>query len=117
MKSSGYRSFGGIAEESSIPETLAIPSAVSLVSNDIMGSYGKFQSPFGSKPVIYADWTASGRCLAKIETYIQDNVLKFYGNTHTTSSITGHQSTCFRHESRQLVAQAVNAKVYEIAKL
>ena len=38
-------------------------------------------------------------------------VMPLYGNTHTTSSITGHQSTCFRHEARQIVAEAVNAKV------
>lgn len=28
-----------------------------------------------------------------------------------TTSITGNQSTCFRHEARQAVAEAVNAKV------
>ena len=31
--------------------------------------------------------------------------------TPTTTSITGHQSTCFRAESRQIIAQAVNAKI------
>jgi selenocysteine lyase/cysteine desulfurase len=40
-----------------------------------------------------------------------DEVLPFYGNTHTTTSVTGHQSTCFRHEARQLVAESVNAKI------
>jgi selenocysteine lyase/cysteine desulfurase len=37
--------------------------------------------------------------------------MPLYGNTHTTTSITGHQSTCFRHEARQIIAEAVNAKV------
>eukprot|EP01034_Spumella_vulgaris_P024591 gene24590-30957_t len=37
--------------------------------------------------------------------------MPFYGNTHTTTSVTGHQSTCFRHEARQIIAESVNAKV------
>jgi len=36
-------------------------------------------------------------------------VLPLYGNTHTTTSATGMQSTFFREESRQLIKQAVNA--------
>ena len=38
-------------------------------------------------------------------------MLPHYGNTHTTTSLTGAQSTCFRHEARQLIAQACNARV------
>jgi selenocysteine lyase/cysteine desulfurase len=34
-----------------------------------------------------------------------------YGNTHSSASRTGHQSTSFRHESRQIIAEAVNAHV------
>ena len=35
-----------------------------------------------------------------IEDFIQTNVLPFYGNTHTTSTITSRQTTMFRHEAR-----------------
>ena len=38
-------------------------------------------------------------------------VLPLYGNTHTTTSVTGLQSTCFRLEARQMVAQACNARI------
>jgi hypothetical protein len=38
-------------------------------------------------------------------------VLPLYGNTHTTTSVTGLQSTCFRLEARQTVAQACNARI------
>ena len=51
------------------------------------------------------------RSVHQIEEYIQNEVHPYYGNTHTTTSITGHQSTCFRAESRQIIAQAVNAKI------
>ena len=60
---------------------------------------------------MYVDWTASGKSVSKVESYIAENVIPLYGNTHTTTSITGHQSTCFRHEARQIVAEAANAKV------
>ena len=32
-------------------------------------------------------------------------VLPMYANTHTTTSVTGLQSTCFRMEARQIIAQ------------
>lgn len=62
---------------------------IQKLRNNIIGSYSKFTSPFGVKPLIYADWTASGRAVHQIETYITKNVIPLYGNTHTTTSITG----------------------------
>jgi selenocysteine lyase/cysteine desulfurase len=84
---------------------------VAALRMDIVGCYAKFMGPFGEKPVCYVDWTASGRALRSIDKYIERNVLPLYGNTHTTTSITGYQSSCYRHEARQLIAEAVNAKV------
>lgn len=84
---------------------------VSALRKEIIGAYLPFKTPFGTKPIIYADWTASGKCLGKLEEYMMNNVMSLYGNTHTSTSITGLQSTSFRHESRQIIAEAVNAKV------
>ena len=44
-----------------------------------------------------------------MERYLAREVLPLYANTHTSTSATGLQTTCFRHEARQIVAQAVNA--------
>eukprot|EP01032_Pedospumella_encystans_P022559 gene22559-25560_t len=110
-----YRSFSAINDENvATVESLSsskIQSTLSAIRNDIVGGYNAFTTPFGQKPIIYADWTASGRPVDKIEKYLLKEVMPFYGNTHTAASITGHQSTCFRHEARQIVAESVNAKV------
>lgn len=84
---------------------------VQYITQNVIGRSSLFDSPFGMKAICYADFTASGRSLACIEEYIQQEVMPLYGNTHTTTSITGLQTTCFRHEARQIIAQAVNAKI------
>lgn len=118
-----YRDFGVASEALSDEPLLStmeenINSAntqyLSLLRNDIIGSYKFFNGPFGEKSLIYSDWTASGRSLNQVEEYIRLQVLPLYGNTHTTTSISGHQSTCYRNEARQIVAQAVNARVYSL---
>lgn len=89
-------------------------SMMNTLRKDILGDNEPFVGPFGTKFIIYCDWTASGKCLKSIEDYIHEKVMKFYGNTHTTTSITGHQSSCFRNESRQIIAEATNAKVNRV---
>ena len=80
--------------------------------SNLLGEDAPFTGPYaGDKHMVYTDWTASGRSLRHLEQYLAAEVLPNYGNTHTTTSRSGHQSTCFRHESRQIVAEAVNAKI------
>jgi selenocysteine lyase/cysteine desulfurase len=114
-----YRSFGVVDElESEDPLLAKNTQSIEMnqqylerLRNDIVGGKSTFQGPYGQRPIIYCDWTASGRCLQSIELYLQKEVLPLYGNTHTTTSITGHQSTCFRDEARKIVAESVNAKI------
>lgn len=87
-------------------------AAAASIRAGLVGRHALFRTPFGARmPVVYADWTATGRAVSQIERYLSDEVLPLFGNTHTTTSITGAQTTCFRHEARQIIAQAVNAKV------
>jgi selenocysteine lyase/cysteine desulfurase len=57
--------------------------------------------------VTYADYTASGRSLDFLEDFIRDEVIPLYANTHTETSTTGLQTTCFREEARQIIHRSV----------
>ncbi len=86
------------------------PSAlVHYIRESVIGSDEVVDGPFGPKPVIYADYTASGRSLSFIEDYIRSVVLPLYANTHTESSGTGLQTTRFREEARRLIAGCLGA--------
>ena len=78
------------------------------IAASVIGSEDTIQTPFGEKPLVYADYTASGRCLGFIEDYIRDHVMPAYANTHTEFSYTGAQSTQFREQARQIIHSAVN---------
>ena len=77
---------------------------------DVVGHGATMRGAYGVKLVTYADWTASGRASRAVERYVAERVLPTYANTHTSTSTTGAQSTCFRSEARQVVAQCVNAR-------
>ena len=79
-----------------------------FLRNNIVGSGCTFEGPFGTKPIIYADWTASARAYKPIEDFIQQKVYPYYANTHTFTSTTGLQSTWYRAEARTIIQQAVN---------
>jgi hypothetical protein len=88
---------------SSFPIYIYIPthdSSVSEVQSPLechglhpLGHREVLQLPFGPRPLIYADYTASGRSLSFIEDYIQSQVLPLYANTHTTATTTGQRLT------------------------
>jgi selenocysteine lyase/cysteine desulfurase/tRNA(Ile)-lysidine synthase TilS/MesJ len=92
-------------------------SHVDVLRRQLVGRLTPFTTPFGVKRLVYADWTATGRPLSSIENFISQEVLPMYGNTHTTTSISGLQSTCFRHEARQTIAESVNARITGKASL
>ena len=78
------------------------------IRNSIIGDKHSITTPFGEKPLVYADYTASGRALSFIEDYIRDEVLPYYANTHTETSFTGAQTTALREQARQQIRSAVN---------
>lgn len=79
------------------------------IRNSIIGENWPIHTPFGEKPLVYADYTASGRSLSFLEDIIRQKVMPFYANTHTESSFTGARMTSLREEARQIIRAAVNA--------
>ena len=81
---------------------------IERIRQSVIGSRTPIATPFGEKPLIYADYTASGRSLGFIEDIIREQVLRFYANTHTETSFTGAQTTALREQARRIIRRAVN---------
>lgn len=81
---------------------------IEKIRESVIGERQLFETAFGSKPMVYADYTASGRSLSFIEKAITEQVLPFYANTHSETSFTGKQSTRFREEARAAIHSALN---------
>jgi selenocysteine lyase/cysteine desulfurase len=81
---------------------------------NVVGNRQLFESPFGTKEIIYADWTASGRAYAPIEACIQEKIMPFVANTHTTSTITGTLMSDAYEEAKTIVKKHVNANSDDI---
>ena len=79
---------------------------IDTIREAVIGRNELVEGPFGPRPVVYADYTASGRSLTFIEDYLRDVVLPFYANTHTESSGTGLQTTRFREDARRIIDEA-----------
>lgn len=77
--------------------------------NNIVGDNLYFDSPYGRKKIIYADWTASGRLYKPIEDKLTEEIGPFVANTHTETSITGSAMTHAYHEARNIIKKHVNA--------
>ena len=77
--------------------------------NNIIGIDEYFDSPYGRKKIIYADWTASGRLYKPIEEKLLNQIGPFVANTHTETSITGCAMTYAYHNARNIIKKHINA--------
>ena len=73
-----------------------------------LGADAPIQTPFGERLLVYADYTASGRCLGFVEDYCC-GLATLYGNSHTEDSLTGHTMTHLLHEAEAAIKRALNA--------
>jgi len=85
-------------------------SLINSIRHSIIGDKQCIKTPFGDKPLVYADYVASGRSLTFIEDFIRDYVLPYYANTHTEASFTGAQITALREQARQEIKKSLHCE-------
>lgn len=75
----------------------------------VIGIDQNFETPYGTKKLVYADWIASGRLYRPIEDRMRNKIAPFIGNTHTETSVTGKLMTKAYQFAHNLIKQHVNA--------
>ena len=81
---------------------------------NIIGQDLEFQTPYGPKKLLYADWIASGRMYAPIEEIFQNDIFPLVGNTHTKTTVTGCSMTYAYHKAKEIIKNHVNADPSDI---
>ncbi|MEL6717658.1 MAG: selenocysteine lyase, partial [Bacteroidota bacterium] len=76
---------------------------------NVIGYNKTIQTPYGEKPLVYADWVASGRFYEPIEHTITHTLGPLIGNTHTETNITGTSMTLAYEEAKQIIKRHVKA--------
>ncbi|MCE1199709.1 MAG: aminotransferase class V-fold PLP-dependent enzyme [Marinilabiliales bacterium] len=77
--------------------------------DNIVGVDQTFESPYGKKKIVYADWIASGRLYHPIERTLLEDFGPFVANTHTETSETGTLMTKAYHYAQHLIKDHVHA--------
>ncbi|AXC49198.1 aminotransferase class V-fold PLP-dependent enzyme [Paracoccus suum] len=76
---------------------------------DLIGHGRTIDGPFGPRPLIYADYVASGRPLGAVERFVMEEVLPWYANSHTEASHCGGTMTRLRRSARAEIARITGA--------
>lgn len=88
---------------------LLTPDRLADLRAGLIGEGMLIEGPFGAKPLVYADYTASGRALMQVERFILETVLPRYANSHTEASFCGAAITRLRSEARATIARLCGA--------
>jgi selenocysteine lyase/cysteine desulfurase len=84
---------------------------------NVIGNNQDFETPFGNKRILYADWTASGRLYRPIEENIVNLFGPFMANTHTESNMSGSFMTNAYKQAKTMIKQHVNANEKDVVIL
>lgn len=67
------------------------------------------ETQVGRQDLVYCDFGASGRADPSVEHYMTTQVLPFFANTHSESSLCGQRTGQLREQSRELIRSTVGA--------
>lgn len=80
------------------------------VRRNIIGHDATISTPYHSNiPLVYADWTASGRMYQPIEERFLKEIYPLVANTHTETNTTGKAMTRAYHDALGIIKQHVGA--------
>lgn len=85
------------------------PDLLDWLRAGLIGEGLPVPGPFGSHPMIYADYVASGRALEQVERFVMSEVLPWYANSHTEASHCGATMTRMRTAARATIARLTGA--------
>jgi selenocysteine lyase/cysteine desulfurase len=85
------------------------PLEFDFLRRELIGADAPIQTPFGERLMMYADYTASGRCLCFVENYLRQ-LQRIYANSHTEDDISGRSMTRLLHEAEESIKKSVNAQ-------
>ena len=85
------------------------PDALTRLRDGLIGEGVEIDGPFGPKPLVYADYVASGRAHMAVERFVMEHVLPYYANSHTEASFVGAHMTRMRNDARAIIARACGA--------
>lgn len=89
--------------------SLRHPDLIDDLRAGLIGDNATVDGPLGPKPLIYADYVASGRALWQVENFVLERVLPYYANSHTQASFCGSFCTRLREEARSEIARLTGA--------
>ncbi|MDP8323469.1 MAG: aminotransferase class V-fold PLP-dependent enzyme, partial [Candidatus Stygibacter australis] len=75
---------------------------------ELIGRNIMIPTPYGEKPIVYLDYTASGRNLYFIENHL-NKIRQYYANSHTEDDFTGKTMTLLLHEAERRIKKSVHA--------
>lgn len=76
---------------------------------NVVGIDTEYNTPYGTRRIVYFDWIASGRLYKPVERIISDRFGPFVANTHTETSETGSRMTWAYHDAQKIIKDHVNA--------
>lgn len=90
-------------------ESLSGGNTIAALQAGLVGQNARVGGPFGTKPLVYADYVASGRALMQVERFVLEEVLPYYANSHTEASYCGGLMTRLRREARAAIGTCCGA--------
>jgi len=84
------------------------PLEFDFLRRELIGADARIETPFGERLMMYADYTASGRCLCFVENYLRE-LQRIYANSHTEDDISGRSMTQLLREAEESIKRSVNA--------